>query len=632
MAINTDLLIAAPMLQDALVDKDGLPLSNGIVTLWEDTQRYVNYKNWYYQTGSPGAYSWIPLDNPMHLSAAGTIQDPNGNDIIPFYYPFDENNSNVRQAYFITVYSADENGDPALLQFTRENFPFNGTGNEPGVDNPTFRNYIINNTYWRNIGAADCMDETDLIIAPSQHDGYTTNGDIRFLKNVAGADDDLIFSKMTATLENDVTPEYYINFTCGSVQSGETVKCIQYPISMHVQTLQNRKATLVMQTQNVAGTPNNYLDLYIYQFMGTGALIQPAPILIQRITIPNTFTKFVIPFIFPNFNNPITGLVPGVGGDDALFLRVQYPLSAVFANNHTKPQIYLSEDVPDNDFDTYDQVGAIFDSARTGDHRISLNPFQPYGWVPANDGTIGNDGSGANTRANSDTWPLYRLIYTSVFNIWAPVTGGRTGTGTTTAEAYADFSANKTLMLTRQLGRVISGVNPAAIPPLTFTTNYAVSHFDLTVADSGDFLTASPVQLLNTGGALPSGLTSGVLYAIIRVSDTVVRLARTIEEAYAGTAIDILSNSTGTSTIHTGLGAYNGETLHSIAVNQLPQHTHFSESGSSFVMNTTIGGGQYAGSGTGSISGHTGGVEGFTSQSGLSLIQPTAYRNIFFKL
>ena len=40
MTINTDLLVAAPMLQNYLVDKDtGMPLVNGIVTLYKDTAR-----------------------------------------------------------------------------------------------------------------------------------------------------------------------------------------------------------------------------------------------------------------------------------------------------------------------------------------------------------------------------------------------------------------------------------------------------------------------------------------------------------------------------------------------------------------------------------------------------------------
>ena len=41
MAINPNLLIVAPMLQDYLVDKDGLPLSAGVVTLYSETQRSI---------------------------------------------------------------------------------------------------------------------------------------------------------------------------------------------------------------------------------------------------------------------------------------------------------------------------------------------------------------------------------------------------------------------------------------------------------------------------------------------------------------------------------------------------------------------------------------------------------------
>lgn len=634
MAINTDLLVAAPMLQDYLVDKDsGLPLANGIVTLWEDRQRYINYKNWYYQTGVPGAYTWVALDNPLHLSSAGTIQDPNGNDVIPFYYPYEEDNQNNPQAYFVTVYSSDENGDPNVLQFTRENFPFTPSNVSPTVTNPTFRNYIINNTYWRNIGSLDAMDETDTILAPSQHDGYTSNSDIRFLKNVTGADDDLIFSPMTSVLNNDITPEYYLNFTCGSVQVGETVKCIQYPISLHVKTLQNVQATLVIQAQNVAGNPNNYLDLYVYQFLGSGALLQPDPVLIKRITLTNSFDKYLIPFIFPNLDNPATGLIPGIGGDDALFLRVQYPLSATFQINHTKPQIYLSKDVPDNDFDTYDQVGAVFDSHRTGDHRISLNPFQPFGWVPSNDGTIGSTASVATTRNNNDTWPLYRLIYTSVINTWAPVTGGRTAPGNTTASAYTDFSANKPLKLTRQLGRIISGVNASAIPAITFTTNYATSHFNLIVADSSDFPTLSIVQLTNTGGALPTGFAAGTLYAVINVNATTIRLARTIEEAASGTSIDLLTDSTGTSTVLTGLGAYNGETLHTMSIAEIATHSHRADPGGVDFILASTGTGGTAPEGTGAANwGRSARTENTGSTTPFSIIQPTTYRNIFLKL
>lgn len=440
MTINPSLLIAAPMLQDYLVDKDsGKPLSGGIVSMYQDTARTL-YKNWYYQTGVPGAYTWIPLDNPLSLSSSGTIQDPHGNDVIPFYYPYDENDQTILQPYYVTVYSVDSNGLPAVLQFTRENFPFNSVASKPTSNNPTWRNYILNNVYWRNVGSVNLTSVTNQVIAPSQHEGYT-NPDIRFLKSATGATDNIAFSPITTTLNGDITPEYSLNFTCTATQAGETQKCIQYPVSLHVDTLQNVQASLTIQAQNVAGNANNYLDLYVYQFLGSGALSQPAPILIQRIVLNNDFTKYTIPFTFPSAE----GLVLGNGGDDALFIQIQYPLSLTFAINHTRPQIFLSDSVPDNDFDTYDQIETIINSPRTGDIRTSYNTFSPFGWVPMNDGTIGDASSSATTRANIDCWPLFLNLYLNISNTYAPVSGGRTSPGNTLAAAYADWSANKTI-------------------------------------------------------------------------------------------------------------------------------------------------------------------------------------------
>jgi hypothetical protein len=625
MAINPDLLVAAPMLQDYLVKKDGTPLSGGIITLWVDTARYTQYKNWYYQTGVPGAYTYIPLDNPLSLSAAGTIQDPNGNDVIPFYYPFEETDENTPETYFITVYSVDENGQPATLQFTRENFPFMPTGLSPTSEEPTFRNYILNNVYWRNLGSFNLTNVLSQVVAPSQHEGYT-NGDIQWIKNVTGANDSLSFLPMTTTLDNDVTPEYCLNVECAGATTGETTKCIQYPLSLHVKTLQNAMGTIVVHAQNIAGNPNNYIDVQVYQYLGTGALSQPAPINEMRLTLNNNFQKFLIPVTLPD----ATGLTLGEGGDDALFVRIQYPLNVTFNISHTKPQFYLSQTVPDNNFDTYDQIETIINSPRTGDYRTSLNSFMP-GFVAANDGSIGTSTSGATNRANTDTWPLYNLLWNSVLNAWCPVAGGRG------ANAYADFSANKALTLTRNLGRVIAGLDPV-VTNTTFTTNYAGSHFNLTVSSSAGFTTGSPVQLINTGGSLPSSLAAGTVYFLIVINATTVRLALTLELAYAGSATDIGSDSTGTSSLLNALGAYLGETNHTLTNGELASHTHGLSTATAIVpvannMPSTFGfnsgtnndGGTHACPLSGSTDADGGGA-------GHNTMQPTMYANVFLKL
>lgn len=72
----------------------------------------------------------------------------------------------------------------------------------------------------------------------------------------------------------------------------------------------------------------------------------------------------------------------------------------------------------------------------------------PAGWVLADGRTIGSAASGATNRANADTQALFILLWTSLSNAVAPVSGGRG------ASAAADFAANKTLTLPDCRGRV----------------------------------------------------------------------------------------------------------------------------------------------------------------------------------
>jgi hypothetical protein len=623
MAINPNLLVAAPMLQDYFVDKDtGMPLANGLVTLYIDTSRSF-LKNWYYQTGQPGAYTFVPLDNPLHLSSVGTIQDPNGNDVIPFFYPFDEDNQNIPQAYYITVYSVDENGDQNVLQFTRENFPYQPSNVSPTVQNPTWRNYILNNVYWRNIGSQNLTNVTSMVIAPSQHEGYTYGSDIQFIKNITGSNDALSFPAMTTQLDDDITPEFCLNMQASSVTGGETLKAIQYPISLHVNTLASVPGTIKIHAQNLLGNPNNYLDLYFYQYYGTGALSQPAPFFIQRIILNNDFTEFLVPFITPP---AVNSTLLGGGGDDALFLLVQYPLSATYNISHTKPQIYLSSDVPDNDFDTYDQIETIINSPRTGDYRHSLNAFLP-GWCPANDGTIGSASSASLTRANQDTWPLYNLLWNSILNIWAPVQGGRG------SSAIADFNANKPIALTENLGRVIAGLNPLFNAGVGFTGSSATSI--LTLATSTTLTRGTPVQVTNSGGALPSPLTAGTIYFIsaTNLTGTTVSLSATLESAYSGTFITLTTNGSGTNTLYPALGAYQGESNHTLTISEMPSHNHPGSSAVGPGSNNDTGDGHFEGqSQTNTTYPITLTIASQGGGAGHNTIQPTAYANVFLKL
>jgi hypothetical protein len=620
MPINTALLIEAPMLQDFLIDKDGTPMAGGTITLYQDNSR-TTLKNWYYQSGTPGNYTYIPLPNPLTLSAAGTITDINGVDTLPFYYPFSELDPTIRQPYYITIVNHAQTN-----QITRANFPFmSSSSGGGGIGGSSFDNYIINNGFWRNVGTMDLsMATIPVTVAPSQHDGFS-QPDITFLKNKTGATDIVTFTKFPLTttpiLTGDITPEFYVNHDCSGATTGETQKNYYFPISLHVNTLASVPFTATIQGQNIGGTGSgqNTINLFIYQDTGSGTT-PPAPIPLGSITLSTSWQKYTISSVFPG----TTGLVLGNGGDDALYLIVQMPLNTPCSINFTKPSIYLSNTVPTNNFLTYDEVDAVINSPRTGDIRTSLNTFQPYGWLPMNDGTIGSASSGATTRAMSDTWQLYNLIWTNVLDHWAPVSGGRGGT------AISDFNANKTINLTKSLGRILTGENPQISKAATFTTNYPTSNTILTVASNTIFVTGSPVQLTNTGGALPTGLSANTIYFAIYLSATTLSLATTLENALALTAITFTSNSTGTSSIQSALGATIGTSTTALSIPNMPAHNHPGSTASIFGVG---GGGALATPANISSTGLTTlTIASQGSGTAFSIQSPTTYMNVFIKM
>ena len=85
----------------------------------------------------------------------------------------------------------------------------------------------------------------------------------------------------------------------------------------------------------------------------------------------------------------------------------------------------------------------------TGDIKLTYKTVADDGWIIPNDGSIGNTGSGATTRANADCLNLFVLLYTNISDTYCPVSGGRSG------NAVNDFNAGKTLTVPKTLGRYL---------------------------------------------------------------------------------------------------------------------------------------------------------------------------------
>lgn len=579
-------------------DNAGLPLGAGYMATFRSIDK-ITPKSIY--TDPAGQFPWA---NPVLFNANGEAPGM-------FFWANDE-------PYFGEVF--DSNG---ILMFTFDGYGpgiAGGGGSGPiTASNSFLENYITNNVFWRNAGTLSAITN-NTVLAPSNHEGFA-QPDIRYLASGgSGSTDSITFTQFVAgsvPLTGDITPEFYIDWQC-TVAGTETSKAVQFPVDLHVKNLEQTTMTAIIWANGISGTQN--LTMSFIQDFGTGAGSTAVATVIAIGATPltnNTWQSYLATFISPTVN----GKSLGAGGDDATYIQVGLPAGQLGRILFTKPKLYLGTigsvfpELP-----SYDYVDRIISSPRTGDIRTSLNSFAPFGWIPMNDGSIGSAASAATNRANIDTWQLYNLIWSNVLDHWAPVAGGRG------ASAIADFSANKILTLTRSLGRVMSGANANTITAQTFTTNYAGNHFQLTVNSITEFPVGTPVQLTNSGGALPSALAANTVYYVTNPTGSTIDLAVTLDLAYAGSATDIGSDGTGTNTVQTALGAYLGESLHTLTIAEMPAHTHHTFSGSAGAFSENAPSGSRVSPNDAGTSSSTGGGGGHNT------IPPEVMMNVFIKL
>jgi len=101
---------------------------------------------------------------------------------------------------------------------------------------------------------------------------------------------------------------------------------------------------------------------------------------------------------------------------------------------------------------------------------------------------------------------------------------------------------------------------------------------DTITVTSNDWLHTGQTVVLSTSGTLPTGL-SATTYYVIRSSATAIKLATSVANAVAGTAVDITAVGVGTSTLTQtltarSLGADGGEETHALTTAELASHQH----------------------------------------------------------
>lgn len=650
MTIDTSKLVFAAMLQDPLIGHTADLLIDGTVYFYSNTNR-TTLKNVYYQSGTVAPYSYVALPNPMTLSASGTMVDGSGNDIIPGYYPFSEDDNTTSETYFIQVYNS-----AGTLVFTRYNFPIVATNAPPpptgnGTDT---KQLIKNNRFWRNIGTATLTNVTSQIVAPDQHDGFGSGmagpsapiptsimSDITFNKTNTGSVDTCTFTKFALAsnqqLTGDVTPEYYLNHTCSASGGGETLKYYQFPVSLHLRTLNAQYAQVTIQgiDNNAANTP---INLYWFQYQGYGQT-SSIPTSFKTITLSSTWTKTTVTAAIPS---DLGTTVDSGPGDDALYLWVGLPPNVTCNISFAVPCVYLLsniDDVPTNSFSSYDEVNAITSSPRTGDIRSSVNSFYPYGWVPMNNGTIGSSSSNATAYAGTAAWPLFSLLW-NMFKPYGPtvfpIYRSDGPLSTYSANILTDWNGNKAIALTRTMAQVLMGNVPtAALLPstatllgntTTFTATSAIGSIQVNPANVMTVYQGMPIIFSSTG-TLPTGLSTNTIYyaGTLTVNPSVFYVATTFSNALTYTYVAYTDAGTGTHTVSLAPNsAVGGEYSHTQQLEELAAHTH------SITTESGAGGTNIAA--TASLGPTPVDTTSTGSSLAMNVVQSSTFMNLFIKL
>lgn len=156
-------------------------------------------------------------------------------------------------------------------------------------------------------------------------------------------------------------------------------------------------------------------------------------------------------------------------------------------------------------------------------------------------------------RVDADHVKLARSLLGAIAGLAIDLTSNGTGTHTIAGASpthAADIVGSRSLSVpgTVSTGCALTvGGLPITFGPVTFTANATFD--ELNVVGHGLASGDGPLQVSNSGGALPTGLIAATNYWAIRTSEDKFKLATSRAKSLAGTAIDLTTNGTGTNTV-----------------------------------------------------------------------------------
>lgn len=305
--------VTAPSLEEYFVDKDtGLPLAGGIVTFYKDNDRTVK-KDVFRITGSPPNYSYTPIANPMILSGVGTAQD-DGDNIIPYFYPYDEN-GNV-ELYYITV--TNYLGVP---QFTREGWPNVGGGSS---DTENVKNYVPNGQFlFHNNLPNDGLIPNDA----SGQEVAIAQGGWYFERSGNSATDYVTFTPFNSIIDNPTgNPKFACTIQCqtGGGDSYKRLALRFYNVNMFASDTQSYTFGFTARDNN-PGALNANID--VIKYFGDGSPSGTEIVNIENINIPDSYTAISTNILFGTNETETLG----DEGTDYVEIAISFPSSSIFS-------------------------------------------------------------------------------------------------------------------------------------------------------------------------------------------------------------------------------------------------------------------------------------------------------------
>lgn len=320
--------ICASDLEMYLVDKTtGLPLSGGELTFYSDLNR-AELKPIFTISGTPPNYTFVELPNPSTLSGVGTFQDEGGNNVVPYYYPYDADGN--LELYYITVYSA-----AGVEQFTREAWPPEAAGAASGNLEANAVNYIPNGQFLlhTNVPASPIppgipFGQITQPITEIAQGGWTFQR-----PSGSTAVDNVQFFRFGEYVDNpSASPRYAVQIINSTAAPGDAYKDLRirfYDVNKFASLVDEYTFGFSGETVN-SGSFNVIFNLI--KFFGTGGSPSATEITtITEFTITSVETLFQIALNFGT--NEGKGI--GTNNDDYIELALSFPVNITFGGQFT---------------------------------------------------------------------------------------------------------------------------------------------------------------------------------------------------------------------------------------------------------------------------------------------------------